>query len=142
MADDPGTSVHFRLQIDGIDLGDWNTCSGLAIEVELEQHQEGGNNDFVWQLPSRLKYSNVTLTRHLTDDTGKVYKYLSKMSKGVRRGTADIAALKPDLDMLVHWALDDVVVVRWSGPNFDPSRSEAATETIELAYHGFLEVDD
>jgi hypothetical protein len=31
----------------------------------------------------------------------------------------------------VHWALDDVVLVRWSGPSFDPG-----------AYHGFLEVDD
>jgi phage tail-like protein len=142
MSDDPGTSVHFRLQIDGIDLGEWNSCDGLGIQVELEEHQEGGNNDFVWQLPSRLIYSNVTLTRPLTDDTEKVFKYLSKLPRMVRRGTAQIAALKPNRELLVQWGLADVVLVRWSGPTFDPSRSEVASESIELAYHGFSEVDD
>ncbi|MDI5941083.1 MULTISPECIES: phage tail protein [Micromonospora] len=138
--DDPGTSVHFRLQIDGIDLGDWSGCDGLGCEVELEQYQEGGNNEFVWQLPSRLRYSNVTLTRPLTRDTAKVSSYLAQLPSGVRRGTAQIAALRPDLAMLVQWGLADVVLVRWSGPSFDPNRSEVATESIELAYHGFLEV--
>lgn len=140
MSGDPGTSVHFRLRIDSIDLGDWNTCDGLGIQVELEQHQEGGNNDFVWQLPSRLVYTNVTLTRPLTADTAKVFKYLSKLPQRVRRGSAEIAALKPDRSMLVQWGLADVVLVRWSGPSFDPSRSEVASESIELAYHGFTEV--
>jgi phage tail-like protein len=138
--DDPGTTVHFSLKIDSVDLGDWNTCEGLGCEVELEQHQEGGNNDFVWQLPSRLRYSNVTLSRPLTPDTAKVARYLSALTNKVKRGTAQIAALRPDRAPLVQWGLADVVLVRWSGPSFDPNRSEVATESIELAFHGFLEV--
>jgi phage tail-like protein len=137
---DPGTTVHFRLRIDGIDLGDWNSCEGLGCEVEVEQHQEGGNNAFVWQLPSRMRYSNVTLTRPLIPDTAKVARFLAQLPQGVRRGTAQIAALRPDLAPLVQWGLADVVLVRWSGPSFDPSSSQVATESIELAYHGFLEV--
>ncbi|MEU5550249.1 MULTISPECIES: phage tail protein [unclassified Micromonospora] len=137
---DPGTSVHFRLRIDGIDLGDWNSCDGLGCEVEVEQHQEGGNNGFVWQLPSRVRYTNVTLTRPLIPDTAKVARMLAKLPQGVTRGTAQIAALRPDRALLVQWGLADVVLVRWTGPSFDPSRSETATESIELAYHGFLEV--
>lgn len=140
--DDPGTSVHFSLQIDNINLGEWNTCDGLGCEVELEQYQEGGNNGFAWQLPSSLRYSNVTLTRPLTDDTQKVFKYLTGLTERVKRGTAQISALRPNHDMLVHWDLADVVLVRWSGPSFDPNRAEVATESIELAYHGFLDVDD
>jgi phage tail-like protein len=137
---DPGTTVHFRLQIDSLDLGEWNTCDGLGCEVELEQHQEGGNNEYVWQLPSRLRYSNVTLNRPLTADTAKVANYLAKLPRGVTRGTAQIAALRPDRSLLVQWGLAGVVLVRWSGPSFDPSRSEVATESIELAHHGFTEV--
>jgi phage tail-like protein len=140
MSKDPGTSVHFRLRIDSIDLGDWNTCDGLGVEVELEEHQEGGNNGFVWRLPSRLIYPNVSLTRPLTDDTAKVFNYLTQLPKQVRRGTAEIAALKPDRSPLVHWGLADVVLVRWSGPSFDPNQSDVAMESIELAYHGFTEV--
>jgi phage tail-like protein len=137
---DPGTSVHFRLRIDGIDLGDWNSCDGLGCEVEVEQHQEGGNNGFVWQLPSRMRYTNVTLTRPLIPDTAKVARLLSALPQGITRGTAQIAALRPDRALLVQWGLADVVLVRWTGPSFDPARSEVATESIELAYHGFLEV--
>lgn len=139
---DPGTSVHFSLQIDNIELGEWNTCDGLGCEVELEQHREGGNNAFVWQLPSSLRYSNITLTRPLTKDTRKVATYLAELTDGVQRGTAQIAARRPDKEVLVQWGLADVVLVRWTGPSFDPSRSEIASESIELAHHGFLEVDD
>ncbi|GGK10037.1 phage tail protein [Pilimelia anulata] len=137
---DPGTSVHFRLRVDGIDLGDWNTCSGLGCEVEVEQHAEGGNNGFVWQLPSRVRYPNVTLSRPLTPDTAKVARFLAALPQGVRRGTAQVAALRPDRQVLVQWGLADVVLVRWSGPSFDPQQSQVASESIELAYHGFLEV--
>jgi phage tail-like protein len=139
-SNDPGTSVHFSLQIDNIDLGDWNTCSGLGCEVEMEQHQEGGNNTFVWQLPSSLRYSNVTLTRPLTKDTKKITTYLSTLTERVRRGTAQIAARQPDKDILVQWGLTDVVLVRWTGPSFDPNQPQVASESIELAHHGFLDV--
>jgi|HigsolmetaAR206D_1030411.scaffolds.fasta_scaffold01553_1 phage tail-like protein len=137
---DPGTSVHFRLRIDGIDLGDWSSCEGLGCEVEVEQHQEGGNNGFVWQLPSRVRYTNVTLTRPLIPDTAKVARFLATLPNGITRGTAQIAALRPDRALLVQWGLADVVLVRWTGPSFGPDRSQAATESIELAYNGFLEV--
>jgi phage tail-like protein len=136
---DPGTSVHFRLQIDGIDLGPFNTCSGLSVQVEVEQRTEGGNNDFVWQLPSRITYPRVTLSRPLTPDSTKVMRFLATLPQKVNRGTAQITALRPNLaQTIVQWSLRDVVVVSWTGPTFDPSRSEVATERIELAHHGFL----
>ena len=136
---DPGTSVHFRLQVDGIDLGDFNTCDGLGMQVEFEEHQEGGNNDYVWQLPTRITYPHVTLTRPLTSDTAKITGFLAGLPVKTRRGTAQIAALRPNLrDVIGQWSLRDVIVVSWTGPRFDPARSEAATESIELAHHGFL----
>ena len=50
-------------------LGTFNSCEGLGVEVVLEQREEGGNNGFVWQLPTRMKYSNVKLSRPLCADT-------------------------------------------------------------------------
>ncbi|MCX5213552.1 phage tail protein [Kitasatospora sp. NBC_00240] len=137
----PGTSVHFQLQISGIDLGDFSTCSGLGAQVEVEQRAEGGNNSFVWQLPTRITYPNVTLSRGLTPDTAKVSRFLATLPTQVTRGSAQITALTPQLTagpVLASWALREVIVVRWTGPSFDPSRSEVATESIELAHHGFL----
>jgi len=65
---DPALSVCFAVKIDDNDLGTFNSCEGLGCEVVIEQREEGGNNAFVWQLPTRLKYTNVKFTRPLADD--------------------------------------------------------------------------
>lgn len=60
---DPGSTIFFTLTIDGESLGFFNGCEGLSSQVEIEQRQEGGNNGFVWQLPSRVTFSTIRLTR-------------------------------------------------------------------------------
>ncbi|MFE0464837.1 phage tail protein [Kitasatospora sp. NPDC058965] len=136
---DPGTTVHFRLQFTGVDLGLFTTCSGLGAQVEVEQRPEGGNNGFVWQLPTRVTFPNVTLTRGLTADSAKVATYLANLQQRVTRGTAQITALDPTLaQTIATWSLREVIMVRWTAPSFDPSRSETAVESVELAHHGFL----
>ena len=60
---EPAVSVCFAVTIDDMQLGTFNSCEGLGVEVVMEQREEGGNNGFVWQLPTRMKFSNVKLTR-------------------------------------------------------------------------------
>ena len=41
----------------------------------------------------------------------------------------------------VHtWTLMGVVPVRWTGPSMSVDSAKVATETLELAHHGFLEL--
>ena len=61
------------------------------------------------------------------------------MASGVKRTTASITALGPDNKEIVSWSLDGVVPVRWTGPAFNVESPKVAVETLELAYHGFLE---
>ncbi len=141
MADtDPATTVYFTVTVDDIELGTFNTCEGLGVEVVLETREEGGNNTFVWQLPSRLKYPNVKLSRPLTKETEKVAQWFISMTTGVTRKTAQIVALAPEGQVIARWGLADVVPVRWSGPSFNPDSAKVAIETIEIAHHGFTEV--
>lgn len=79
---DPGSTIFFTLTIDGESLGYFNGCEGLSSQVEIEQRQEGGNNGFVWQLPSRVTFSNIRLTRPLTPDTAKVAAWISSVTTG------------------------------------------------------------
>jgi phage tail-like protein len=131
-------SVCFAVSIDGNDLGYFNGCQGLGCEVVCEERQEGGNNDFVWQLPSRVKYSNVTLTRPLGPDTAKVAKWFTGMTGRVEPRTATISALDPQGKPIVSWGLIGVVPIRWSGPTLNLDSAQVATETIEIAHHGIL----
>ena len=135
---DPAVSVCFAVSIDDNNLGTFNSCEGLGVEVVLEQREEGGNNGFVWQLPTRLKYSNVKLSRPLGPDTMKVAKWFSSMTGGVTRGTATIVAMTADETVVARWGLADVVPVRWSGPSLNLDSPKVAVETIEIAHHGFL----
>ena len=131
-------SVFFLVQIDDKDLGSFNSCDGLGVEVVLEQREEGGNNGFVWQLPTRVKYSNVKLTRPVGRDSAKLTAWLASFASGVRRQTATISAMTADRKVVATWNLDGVVPVRWTGPSLSPESPKIATETVELAHHGFL----
>ncbi|MFI6703787.1 phage tail protein [Streptomyces sp. NPDC050509] len=136
---DPGTTIFFHLSIDGESLGTFNGCEGLSSQVEIEQRQEGGNNSFVWQLPTRISFSNITLTRPLRPETSKVAAWISSITTGVTRPTAQIVALRADGSIVAQWGLLDVLPVSWRGPSFDPNSPAVATEVLEIAHHGFTE---
>lgn len=135
----PAFGVRFKVQIDDVELGLFTSCEGLGCQVVLEQRQEGGNNGYVWQLPSRITYPTVKLTRPLTKDTEKVARWIAGLANGVRRTTAQITAMTTDGTPVARWGLLDVVPVRWNGPNVTSGAAGVLTETIEIAHHGFLD---
>jgi phage tail-like protein len=140
---DPAVSVCFVVQLDKIGLGAWNSCEGLGCEVVIEQREEGGNNGFVWQLPTRIKYPNIKLTRPLTKETKEVAKWFTGwVERGARwsgtgTSTGLIKAMTADGTVVAQWDLLGVVPVRWTGPSLNPDSPKVATETIEFAHHGF-----
>lgn len=137
--DDPAVSVCFIVKIDDFSLGSFNSCEGLGCEVVMEQREEGGNNGYVWQLPSRIKYSTIKLSRPVTRDTEKVTRWIAGMLSGVSRKTGQISAMTADGRVVASWHLMDVVPVRWQGPSLNPETVKVAVETLEIAHHGFLD---
>ncbi len=135
---DPAVTVCFAVSIDDDSLGTFNSCEGLGIEVVLETREEGGNNGMVWQLPSRLKYPNIKLSRPLGKQTVKIGQWFASMINGVEPKTATIAAMTLDGTIVARWGLLGVVPVRWSGPALNLDSPKVATETIEIAHHGFV----
>jgi len=133
--------VYFDVTVDKIDgsvnLGTFTSCDGLSVEVETMDREEGGHNDFVWKLPVRLKYSNVKLTRTIGPESLKIATWFAGMATGLKRTTARIAALTTTGDELVAWRLTGVIPVRWTGPSFSAESPTVATETLEIAHHGF-----
>jgi phage tail-like protein len=135
---DTAVSVRYVVKLDDQDLGEFSSCEGLGVEVVMEQREEGGNNMQVWQLPTRLRYPNIKLTRPLGKDTEKIAAWLATMASGYTRKTGTIVAMRADGQVIASWGLLDVVPVRWSGPSLNPDQPKVVTETIEIAHHGFL----
>ncbi|MEU3454615.1 phage tail protein [Micromonospora sp. NPDC006766] len=136
--DEVAVAIAFVVKIDDQDLGAFNTCDGLGCEVVVEQREEGGNNGHIWQLPTRMKFSNVKLSRPVTADSAKLMRWFSGMASGITRKTATIEARTLEGTVIARWGLLDVIPVRWTGPQLSPDNPKVAVETLELAHHGFF----
>jgi phage tail-like protein len=134
---DPAVSVCFSVSIDDDKLGFFNSCEGLGIEVVLEQREEGGYNDLVWQLPTRIKYPNIKLSRPVGKDTRLVAAWLASIASGIKPRTGTISALNVTGEVVAAWGLLGVLPVRWTGPSLNLDSPKVAIETIEIAHHGF-----
>lgn len=136
---DTAVSVCFVVKIDDASIGTFTSCDGLGAEVVMETREEGGNNAYVWQLPSRIKFSNIKLSRPLGADTAKVAAWVTSVAQGYERKTAVIQAMRADGKVVAEWSVIDVVPVRWTGPSLSSDQPKVLTETLEIAHHGFLD---
>jgi phage tail-like protein len=137
--EDPAVSVCFTVKIDSQNLGTFTACDGLGLEVTVETKEEGGNNSFVHILPSRIKFTNIKLTRPINSDSEKVAKWFASMNGTIKRSNAEIRAMTLEGKTMATWSLMGVIPVRWQGPSFSLEGAKVATETLELAHHGFID---
>ena len=137
MADEPVVGVAFAVELDKMSVGTFSSCEGLGLEIVMEQREEGGNNGLVWQLPTRMKYSNIKLSRPIGPDSEKLTKWIIKALNGLKPTTGVIKALDTEGKPVVEWSLEGVVPVRWTGPSLNLDSPKVFTETLEIAHHGF-----
>ena len=70
-------------------------------------------------MPTRLKYSNVKLSRPLSKQTLKIAQWFAGMVNGVEPKTATISAMTADGRIVAQWGLLGVIPVRWTGPSLN-----------------------
>lgn len=135
---DPVAARFFRVDV-GETIGYFIECTGLEMEYEIFEFQEGGVNDFVHKLRGRMKFPNLVLKRGVTHEESFFKWFLDCREKTARRDLS-ITLLGPDLQAVRTWSFAGAFPVKWSGPAFKANASEAATETIEIAHQGLKSV--
>ncbi len=78
------------------------------------------------------------MTRPVTSDTARIAAWFAQMDGIARRTQAEIIVKNHDANTVFVWVLRDVIPVRWQGPSLSVDSPKIATETLELAHHGFL----
>ena len=137
---DSHAACRFYVQIGTNDGGKpiqalFTEVSGLQVEMQVTEYEEGGTNTFIHKLPGRLKVANVTLKHGLT----KSNDFLQWCMKLERRNVSVImfdSIGKP----VVRWNFSKAYAVKWVGPQFTADSTTIAIESIELAHEG-LTVD-
>lgn len=140
MADEPGLGISwlFHVTIDAFTLGTWTECSGLSAKYEVEEYREGGENMFTHKLVGALKYDNVKLKRPVDEQSTELAKWFATSQAMTAGATASIKALDRNLKQIAAWQLAGVYPVSWTGPTFNATGNNLATEELELVHHGFI----
>jgi phage tail-like protein len=129
------TNYYFQIEVPGLDtvIGTFSQCSGLELQFDVYEYQEGGNNDFVHQLPGPVRYPNLVLTGVVTDQDALFRWFWATHTKAERK---EITLTLKSRDKSRSWTFADAFPVRWVGPQLEAGGNHVGTETLEIAHTG------
>jgi len=141
---DPVPELRFKVEltVPGGPIGRFQEVTGLAAELEVKEYPEGGMNDFVHKLPTRVKWPNIVLKRGVTHEKGLLQWFWDTRVSGVEANVKSVKlTLKgPGSEDVRTWALQGAFPVKWTGPTLNASSNNIAIEQLEIAHHGLEQV--
>lgn len=128
------TTDVFILAVPGIDtIGHFSYCSGLELSFEMYEYAEGGNNDYVHKLPTRLQFPNLVLSRGLTNEDALLrWFYATQTHAQTKEITLTIKSGTSER----KFTFADAFPVKWTGPTLDSNAPAIGTESLEVAHSG------
>jgi phage tail-like protein len=134
--DDGIPSCRFYVAFGGETKAVFTELTGLAMELAVEDFEEGGNNGFVHRLPGRCKVSNITLKRGMTT-SNEFLAWMFEMAKGtIKRKNVTVSLYYANRTPAMEWSFANAYPVKWTGPQFKADDTAVAIETVELAHSG------
>ena len=128
-------AIWFKLSIDHQEVGYFTEVSGLTAEIETFSYNEGGRNDRVHKLPTRVKHSNLVLKRGVSK-TKDLEAWLHDSYMGPTRKTVSVTMVNEAGESMRGWSFSGAFPVKWTGPNFNAGQATAAVEAIEIVHEG------
>lgn len=130
---------------DSIGNGGFQECSGLQIELEVQELQEGGRNDGVIRRIGRAKYEPITLKRGMFSPSPGEQAYtelwgwlqqLASRDHVVRYdGTVDVLDAQGD-QVVASWSFIRGLPAKITGPQLNARTGEIAIEELQIAHEG------
>ncbi|TPN83952.1 phage tail protein [Aquimarina algicola] len=119
----------------------FQSVSGLDVQIEKEAFKEGGENRFEHSLPGRRKYTTLTLKRGILKpkDSGLTRWCQEAFQNLVVEpiGKVNVELLNENHSVLMHWELSHVWPVSWKVGELNAEKGEVLIETLELNYNYF-----
>lgn len=134
--DDPFLAFRFEIRIDDLPVGGFSECTGIQIETDIEDYNEGGLNTHIHKFPTRTKQSNITLKRGITDRA--LWNWYYDLTQGrMRFRNGSILVHDPSGETVaIEWMFTRAFPAKWVGPELNASQNNVAVETFELCHHG------
>lgn len=137
---DPYLNFRFLLEIEGLIRGGFSEVSGLQVETEIEDYQEGGVNDFVHKLLKGTKCPNLVLKKGITD-SDILWNWHQDIAIGkIEPKNVFLVVLDYKNQETLQWEFKEAYPVKWTGPEFKADGNNVAIETLELVHRGMQKV--
>ncbi|WP_299441151.1 phage tail protein [uncultured Aquimarina sp.] len=136
----PPVGFHFSVEFTGLSTGEkdhqFQSVSGLTVDIETEEITEGGENRFKHKIPVRTKYPNLVLKRGLLVDS-KVVDWCKKAVENFDFEPINLIVklLNEKHEPLLSWNIVHAYPIKWSIADFNAEESKVVIETIELVYN-------
>ncbi|HPF10741.1 MAG TPA: phage tail protein [Flavobacteriaceae bacterium] len=138
----PPVSFHFKVEFSGISSQEsdvqFQSVSGLSVDIETEEFAEGGENRFKHKFPVRTKFPNLVLKRGMVTDS-KLIDWCRDAIEGFQFQPIDLTVklLNEEHEPLITWNVVHAYPVKWNVSDLNAEENKIAIETIELAYNYF-----
>jgi phage tail-like protein len=120
-------------------------CSGLSVDMEVQEYPEGGNNNAIIRRVGRAKYTLLILKRGMFYASGgqanpKFWQWFQDIVDGRRPvqrydGIVQVKALESD-DFVAKWEFTRGLPARVVGPTLNAQTGEIALEELHIAHEG------
>jgi phage tail-like protein len=126
---------YFKVSVPGLDIGTFYECEGLSLEIEVFEWPEGGNNEFVHQLPGRTRYPKLRLAAGMTENDA-MEKWLDKTRTAAELKEVTIELRSQDGQAKRAWTFADAYPVQWIGPSVAAGAAGMGQEYLEIVHSG------
>lgn len=134
---DPFLGYNFAVELDGITRMGFKDCSGLESTTAATAYREGTDPNLAQrQLPGLVSYTNISLSRGITNDRA-LWDWRQEVASGkITRHAISIVLRNAQGEEQVRWNIKECWPAKWTGPSFDASSDAVAIEKLELAHEG------
>jgi len=135
---DPVGELRWNVSLPGgAQIGDFAECSGLTVEYDVMDYQEGGELTYTHKLRGGVKYPNIVLKRGVTHEEN-LLKWLFDRSERDSRGQITITLYADDAGTVRTWSFQRAFPIKWTGPSLNAKSTSIATETLEIQHQGMV----
>ena len=116
----------------------FQAVSGLAVEYDVEEYKEGGENRFTHKLPVRTKYSDLVLKRGLLVESAITKWCLAAFrDRDFKPADLSIILMNEKGEPLRTWNVAHAIPKKWSVSDLNASENGIVIESLELIYRYF-----
>jgi phage tail-like protein len=129
---------HFEVTIPGLTLkvGYFTQVTGFSAQLDVLEYPEGGINDYVHRLPTRIKQGNITLKRGVTGESELLEWFTETVLKANPQDLS--VAMYDSLGEIQKptWSFRNAYPVKWTSSDLNAGGTEFLTESLEIAHFG------